>query len=1291
MKTKHFFLALSFLLYTTSFIFPQGFESGMLYIYIQDENAIPEFDLKDDEIEIILQDESLKSVFELFEVFSFERAFPIIDTIALDYKYELDRVYILKCSGNEVQLMQLLLEEYNMYYDLIELIPSYQLTYSPNDYHILDNILGPNYALDIINAKQAWDITQGDPSVILGITDSGFWINHEDIQNKIAFVLNNTSNEYHGTFVAGIAAAETDNNLGMSSIGFKCKLGLGLGSIGSDANTGYNTLIQMANMGVKVANASWASLNYSQTHQNMIHAMTDLGLLLVAAAGNGDSDEINHNLPPHDYRYPASYDRVLSVTSVGSDLSHYWSDAGITHTHNDKVDVSAPGYSVISTSIDPAVNYYWKSSGTSFAAPYVTGMAGLILSLNPDLLPHQLTWIIKSTAQNIDQFNEEYIGLIGTGLIDAYAAVLKAEQFSNTIGADYDILNGQNIVWDAEDLRIINNYIHVHQGGTLTINGVVFLKENAIIIVDRGGVLSLDGAYLSSYDLESWHGIEVWGDYDLDQNPQSNKGVISINNGTLIENATYALTIGKRINGNLQKSFGGGIVFADDVDFRNNGKSVEFSAYQRDFPPFSLPNMSYFYNCRFLRERNTGFAFNNVFITLNAVQGINIFGCSFINNANKDQVPLDDAYGIGILSNNSSFAIETFIAGSEIVNPYFFGLRYGIKAQNISTTNLVKVDNSIFDKVLNGIYLNSCAGAVVTNNTFYMLSGTINPAVPTAYGLYMDYCTGYRVEYNNFLKWMNSTQPRKVIGIIVNNSGADYNMIYNNYFDKQYIGILAQNHNRGWTAAPYTGLVIKCNDFYRNHFDISVTGDDEQPHYGIGLYQGVPVGIDGPAGNLFGHWRPGSTSDYHNEMQHINYTHHYPSDPRLVPIYYTESNISLIVGLQQWEPPYSCPILLPDVEEEAKSLIAEFEGEANESKNILELLVDHGDTYQLETDVLFSNPSQSFDVYNNLLDAEGKLSNEVLSAAIQKEDVLVDAMIRDILVNNPHSVKSNELMFLLENRINQLPEFMLAQIDQGYNLLSSKEDLESNIAANELMAALLSNELIRIYKADTVNPYAAFDSLTAFLALRQTPGSYYRLAFEYLNAGQINDAAVTMMNIENFNLSDKQLEIYNRMITYFDLLKNIRIQDRNIYELQTEEVDVLAGLVNGNDMVSAYARSILSANNLLDYQEEIILPAESFKSSRVKRNAAMPDNILFIYPNPASDYFIASYNTGNVGHQSNQLVISDLTGRMVKIFDLGKHPSDKQIIPIQGINNGVYICTLFSNRQIISNAKLIVN
>ena len=1287
MKTIIKSLIVLLLLLVTQKLLSQDYEAGMLYIYVQDQNAIPVFNYNNEEIDIILQDTDLKTTFENYEVYAFHKAFPLIDSISLDYKYELERVYLLQCNGNEVDLMNMLNDEFSIYYDFIEQLPVYYPVYTPNDYHLLDNILGHNYALDIINAKQAWDITKGCPTVILGITDTGFWTDHEDLEDKIEIVFGNGSGITHGTAVAGIAGADTDNGIGMSSIGFNCKLGLGLGSAGFSGNTGYNTLLEMAHSGIKVANASWASLSYSQTHQNNIHAITDLGLLVVASAGNGPAQ----GLPPNDYRYPASYDRVMSVTSVGSDYKHKCSIDSIAHTHNDKVDVSAPGYYVIYTDADPNL-LYWKGSGTSFASPFVTGLAGLALTIKPDLQPHHLAWIIKSTTQNIDNLNQEYLGLIGTGLIDAYAAVMKTEQLANETADDYDIYNGQIVIWADDEIKIIDNYIHIHPGGSLTIRGDVYLQEDAIIIVEPGASLHLDGAYLTNYDVGNWHGIEVWGNYFIDQSPKINQGFLNVFNHSIIENANYAVTIGKRENGVLMKYFGGGILHANNSTFQDNLITIEFSNYTRPSSTIPLPNISHINKCDFLREKALDHpSLTPTFITLNSVNGIEILGCTFKNTHISEQVPNQINSGIGILAFHSSFKVGSYENLSETTDSYFFNLHYGIKAQGTNPISELWVENVIFDKLFQNIYTKACNNAVIINNTFYLLNGIVNPMVSPSYGVYLDHCTGYRIEYNDFLKWMDSPQLRKVIGIIVNNSGPDYNMIYNNYFDKLYIGILAQNHNRGFSEQPYTGLVIKCNDFYRNHYDVSVTGDDYLPHYGIGVYQGVPLGVDGPAGNLFGHWRPGSTSDFHNEMQHINYIHHSPSDPRLVPIYYTESTISLIDALEPWNMPLACPILLPEDEEEMKALIIDSEEEASESKNMLAALVDHGDTYQLETDVLFSNAAQSFDIYNHLLDAEGKLSTEVLAAAIQKEDVLHDAMIRDILVDNPHSAKSDELMFLLENRMNQLPEFMLAQIDQGYNLLSSKDMLESNIAANELMASLLSNALIRLYKADTVNTVTAFNRLTEFLAQRQTPVSYYRLAFEYLNAGQINDATATMLSIGNFNLSVPQAELHNRMTSYFNLLKDLKMQERNIYELQTEEVDILNGLSNGNDLVAAYARSILIANNLLDYQEEIILPVEGIKSSRLKRNAVMPDNKLSVYPNPASNYFIVSYNTGNAGNQSNLLIISDLTGRIVKSFELGNNPSDQQIVPIQGINKGVYICTLFSNRQLISNAKLIVN
>lgn len=121
---------------------------------------------------------------------------------------------------------------------------------------------------------------------------------------------------------------------------------------------------------------------------------------------------------------------------------------------------------------------------------------------------------------------------------------------------------------------------------------------------------------------------------------------------------------------------------------------------------------------------------------------------------------------------------------------------------------------------------------------------------------------------------------------------------------------------------------------------------------------------------------------------------------------------------------------------------------------ILTETIDQGNTDLLENIVFSSTPDEAYSVYQELMQTGSFVSNDVLSAAIDKEDVLNEAMIRDVMVSNPHAAKSPELMDLVGNRENQLPEFMMAQIEEGFNILSAKESLELQISLFRLEASL---------------------------------------------------------------------------------------------------------------------------------------------------------------------------------------------------------------------------------------------
>jgi len=151
------------------------------------------------------------------------------------------------------------------------------------------------------------------------------------------------------------------------------------------------------------------------------------GSFIVAAAGNGNTCGL-----PDALVYPASYNHVFSVTSVGpSDNHEQWAgDPTSTHNHNDSVDLAAPGYDV---AVSPASGWYLNMNGTSFAAAYVSGTVALMLSANKCISNLQIEQILKNTASPLNALNPTYAGKLGAGRLDAFQAVLAASSAWNPI------------------------------------------------------------------------------------------------------------------------------------------------------------------------------------------------------------------------------------------------------------------------------------------------------------------------------------------------------------------------------------------------------------------------------------------------------------------------------------------------------------------------------------------------------------------------------------------------------------------------------------------------------------------------------------------------------------------------------------------------------------------------------------------------------------------------------------------------------------------------------------------
>lgn len=318
--------------------------------------------------------------------------------------------------------------------DYIEKVPVRRTTTTPND---------PDYssqwALTQINAAGAWNYSTGSSTITVAIVDDGIAINHPDLAPSIwtntLEIANNgiddDGNGYvddyqgfdvadmdkdpspisttysHGTGVAGCAAAKSNNNIGIASIGYNIKI-IPIKSTNSSVSVthGFDGLFYAGLMKANVINMSFAGPNGSITEQNIVDYAYGRGCILVAAAGNSNSSTL---------LYPAALNKVIAVASTSTaDVKANFSCFGSW------VDICAPGENILSTAVGGT---YANFTGTSFSSPIVAGLCGLMLSLNPTLTQQDVETCLKNNAINISALNPTFSGQLGAGRIDANATM----------------------------------------------------------------------------------------------------------------------------------------------------------------------------------------------------------------------------------------------------------------------------------------------------------------------------------------------------------------------------------------------------------------------------------------------------------------------------------------------------------------------------------------------------------------------------------------------------------------------------------------------------------------------------------------------------------------------------------------------------------------------------------------------------------------------------------------------------------------------------------------------------
>jgi len=320
--------------------------------------------------------------------------------------------------------------------------------FTPNDPDY-DN----QYPFPLINAPEAWEITTGNPDVVVAIVDQGIQYDHPDLEANVWDGIGpdgeSTQGNYHGTHVGGTVAAVSNNGEGVAGCaGGDGSSNSGVKLMSCDIFDGSvdveQAQIYAADNGAMISQNSWGYQNPGDYNQSALDGIDYFnengggdaldGGLTIFAAGNDDD---NGDWYPAYYGYddPNTMGAMAVASTDENDIKSGFSNYG------EWVDISAPGTDIYSTgdyegTWDPEYipDSYTYMSGTSMACPHVSGIASAIVSITQGMLTNEELWqLLIDNVKNIDGDNSGYEGQLGSGRIDFKQAADEGEEIAGGV------------------------------------------------------------------------------------------------------------------------------------------------------------------------------------------------------------------------------------------------------------------------------------------------------------------------------------------------------------------------------------------------------------------------------------------------------------------------------------------------------------------------------------------------------------------------------------------------------------------------------------------------------------------------------------------------------------------------------------------------------------------------------------------------------------------------------------------------------------------------------------------
>lgn len=443
---KNCFLLFTFLIFF-NVGFAQSYEKGKLFIKVKDSYNIPlEFTgnrflhsfPNSNTLEKTLNSQKVRAIVSTFRI----------------KKGDLNKVYTIEYDPALLPQSLINLLKSIPFIEYVEQIPVFSVSAIPNDVH------ASQWYLQHVKAQEGWQLSGGSSNVVVAVVDDAVDLTHEDLKENIWVnskeiagnnidddkngyvddvngwdaadvdndpnppVTADENNFSHGTHCAGIVAAVSNNGIGIASISGHAKIMAVKTKKSSTTGLSVDAAIQGIEYaiaaGADIISMSFGGYGESKTLKRVIDLASQNGIILIAAAGNNNTDL------PH---FPSAYEDVISVGAIDqSNKKASFSNYGST------IDILAPGVDIYNTVYHSA---YGSKSGTSMACPMVSSLAALLLSRNQALTPTQVRACILNNATSVDQLNPGYEGKLGAGCINVYSTLTCARPITANFKTDF--------------------------------------------------------------------------------------------------------------------------------------------------------------------------------------------------------------------------------------------------------------------------------------------------------------------------------------------------------------------------------------------------------------------------------------------------------------------------------------------------------------------------------------------------------------------------------------------------------------------------------------------------------------------------------------------------------------------------------------------------------------------------------------------------------------------------------------------------------------------------------------